>query len=180
MRIPRQVDGARTTPQGVDGLRASRQQLIGQLRAVAYWQRLVQARTDLVVAGLLYSAPVPVPGPPVALAEHWARTGPAAEDPTRAAELRWLAEPPEDLEVGLLVGGLDRGLGDGAGEHLDRLRRVASGLAAHRRGLDDELDAVTLALHDRLALDGAEEVGDPPTSPHLGGRSADRGAPLPG
>lgn len=155
MRIPRQVDGSRTTTQGIDGLRARRQHLVGQLRTVAYWQRLVQARTDLLVAGLLYGAPVPVVDPPEGLVEHDEHhVHDVPEDHVRPADLHQLAPPPEGLDVDLLVGGPQRGLGGGTGAHLDRLRSVAAMLTAHRRGLDDELDAVTLALHDRLAADG--------------------------
>ena len=157
MRIPRQVDGSRTTTQGADGLRARRQHLVGQLRAVAYWQRLVQARTDLLVAGLLYAAPVPVVTPREGLVEHDEHHAhDVPEDHVRPADLNQLAAPPEGLDLELLVGGAPHGLGAGAGVHLDRLRSVAAVLSAHRRGLDDELDAVTLALHDRLAADGAD------------------------
>lgn len=174
MHIPTQPDGSRApdaaAPAGVDGLRARRRRLVGQLRAVAYWQRLVQARTDLVVAGLLYSAtPVlgsrslPVPARPVG------PVGPAAWPAAGADDLHLLAHPPAGVDVARLLHGLASPGGDGGpGAHLDRLREATTLLAGRRRSLEDELDAVTLALHDRLATDGADEPHRTPASADVG------------
>lgn len=155
MHIPRQPDAARVVHPGRGmgsyALRARRQHLVRELRTVIYWQRLVQARTDLVVAGLLYSAAVPAerhPTPPA--------TGPAVPDDD--GDLHALACPPEGLDLTRLIGGLGL-LGDGPGAHLDRLRRATVTLTARRRSLQDDLDAVTLALHERLAADGADDRG---------------------
>ncbi|MGJ7439798.1 hypothetical protein [Aquipuribacter sp. MA13-6] len=171
MHIPRQTDGSRERAArrtghegsgatavpgpaalGADGLRARLERLVAQQRAVTYWQRLVQARTDLVVAGLLYGTPVPAARTLAATTLGGAdqarpATPPCAQDPD---DLHALATPPDGLDVAGLLGvvSLD---GDGPGGHLDRLR-VAAGLLAHRRCvLEAELDAVTLALQDRLA-----------------------------
>lgn len=152
MHIPRQSDGppARTPvrAEGADELRARRRHLVGQLRSVGYWQRLVQARTDLSVAGLLYSAPAPAPVPAPVRAEV-----PSAED----AGPDGLQTPPEGVDIGRLLGGA---CADGPGADLDRLREVTLVLVRRSRALQEELDVVTTALHDRLARDGAE-VGTP-------------------
>lgn len=156
---------------GSEGLRARRQHLIGQRRSVAYWQRLVQARTDLLVAGLLYCAPVPsardLPGAPLS-PEPWAARGPELQPgsddlPDGRDDLHALASPPDGLDVVRLLGapGGPGGALDGPGAHLDRLRSAAATLASHRRGLDYELDAVTLALHRSLAEDGADGLDSP-------------------
>lgn len=147
MRIPRQADGGRATTSGVDGLRARRQDLISRLRTVAYWQRLAQGRTDLLVAGLLYGAPVPLVRRPLSVV-----AGSAAAEPVDDARP---ALPPEGLDVDLLLGGSATRCDPGS--HLDRLRGAALLLTGHRIALEDELDAVTLALHDLLAVDGADE-----------------------
>lgn len=172
MHIPRQTDGSheraarRTGPEGsggtavpgpaalgADGLRARREHLLVQRRAVTYWQRLVQARTDLVVAGLLYGTPVPF-ARTLAAATLTGPTDaaptPSSAGPDDADDLHALAAPPDGLDVSGLLGvvSLD---GDGPGCHLERLR-LAAGLLAHRRCLlDTELDAIGLALQDLLA-----------------------------
>ena len=191
MHIPRQPDGARGA--GADGLRGRRQALVRQVRTVAYWQRLVQARTDLVVAGLLYNAP-PVPGgrtlpvtlgaPTPATGVHtatvltpagsaWAGSAPGGAGRTTPADgddLHHLAEPPEGLDVARLLSCAEDA--DGPGARLERLRDAADLLARRRRRLDEELDAVTLALHDRLAADGDAEAATPPTGSVVGSPSA--------
>ena len=157
-------------PTGTEGLRARRQHLVGQLRTVTYWQRLAQARVDLVVAGLLYGAPAPTttrwtaPAGPRTAAALGALVaglpglrgpGPVeATDATPADDLHALAAPPEGLDVSLLIGPGSDGAGPGA--RLDRLRRSSALLAGRRRVLEEELDAVTQVLHDRLASDGDE------------------------
>ena len=147
MRIPRQSDRSRATraehPDDAAGLRARRHHLVEQLRAVGYWQRLVQARTDLLVAGLLYSAPVPT-----ALARSDRPAGTVADE----ADLAGLANPPEGLDVRCLLAGA---AADGPGAQLDRLRAVTSELVRRSRALLEELDVVTTALHEQLARDGA-------------------------
>ncbi len=154
MHIPRQPDAARVVHPGrgigSDALRVRRQHLVGQLRTVVYWQRLVRARTDLVVAGLLYAAPAPTDrllAPPA--------TGAVVDDD---GDLHDLVSPPEGLDTTRLLGGLGLA-GDGPGAHLDRLRQATVTLTARRRSLQDDLDAVTLALHERLAADGADDQG---------------------
>ena len=149
MRIPRQSDGSGArveNPDDVAGLRARRRHLIAQLRAVGYWQRLVQARTDLSVAGLLYCAPVPggVVGP------GW--VGTPFGDEADTADVSGLGTPPEGLDVPRLLG---EPVPDGPGAQLDRLRQVAIGLACRNRTVREELDVVTTALHAQLARDGA-------------------------
>lgn len=154
MRIPRQatpgdrsaVPGSPGTGgSGVDALQARLEGLVGDVRTVEYWQRLVQARTDLVVAGLLYGAPVPT------TAERLVG-GAASHDAT----------PPEGEVVGL-----DRVLADlaplecsedGPGAHLERLRRTAARLSERRHHLVAEVDAVSLALRDAVEL-VAERAG---------------------
>ncbi|WP_336921435.1 hypothetical protein [Aquipuribacter sp. SD81] len=114
--------------------------LVDELRAVGYWQRLVQARTDLVVAGLLYGSPVPTQAGPHRL------------------------DPRVDDEPSLLAAGMDLerlladlaplcSAGAGPGEHLERLRGSATRLAARRRHLLSEVEALELALQDAAALE---------------------------
>ncbi|WP_380169457.1 hypothetical protein [Jannaschia sp. R86511] len=179
MHIPRQPDGSREhhadrrdgraaagrpgsgpAATGTEGLRTRRRDLVTQQRAVGYWQRLVQARVDLVVAGLLYGAPVPAAsalaaGLGVPLTRDRARdTDPGPCAGPDLADLHALAEPPEGLDVSALLG--RHRADEGPGAQLQRLRQAALLLAGRRHALDEELDAVTLALHDRLARDGAE------------------------
>ncbi len=157
MQIPRQSDGSRTHGAGpadaAAGLRTRRRHLVEQLRSVGYWQRLVQARTDLLVAGLLYAAPVPsavLPG-----AGHPGRPG--------DGDLAGLSSPPEGVDVAGLLAGT---CAEGPGAHLDRLREVSLVLVRRSRALQEELDVVTTALHAQLALDGADE---PAAEPSLAG-----------
>lgn len=150
MRIPRQPDGP--APAGADDLRARRSHLVDRLRTLAYWQRLVQARVDLVVAGLLYRAPA---APSTAWTAPVAASGPTSGDPG-VEYLHALSAPPEGLDVTLLIGCTPQEDG-GPGAYLEQLRRTSLLLLGRRRQLEDELDAVTLALHDRLACDGAED-----------------------
>lgn len=163
MRIPRQSDtsSARTAERaaGAAVLRAHRRHLTGQLRSVGYWQRLVQARTDLSVAGLLYGAPVPTGGSTPAHAGGPPRTGEDDHD------LSGLLVPPEGVDVGRLLQAVGP---EGTGAHLERLRGVALVLAGRRRALQTDLDVVTAALHEQLASDGA----DPDPAPAPGGTAA--------
>lgn len=169
MHIPSQADRsgaahAGATPAGegaaapVEELRARRLHLVQQLRSVGYWQRLVRARTDLLVAGLLYGAPVP--GAPT-----WVPPAAGGPDLHDLPGLDDLSEPPEGLDLGHLLeapGGSGRVQAE-EGERLDRLRAAATVLAGRSRGLQEELDEVTVALHHRLASDGADEAR--PTGP---------------
>jgi len=147
MQLPRQSDRSRASrAEHLDdaaGLRARRHHLVEQLRAVGYWQRLVQARTDLLVAGLLYSSPVPT-----SLARSGWPAGTVGDD----ADLNGLATPPEGLDVRCLLAGV---AAEGPGAQLDRLREVTSELVHRSRALLEELDVVTTALHEQLARDGA-------------------------
>lgn len=190
MHIPRQADGERADRtdgalsraalapvSGVDALRTRRRHLVQQLRAVVYWQRLVQARTDLLVAGLLYTSPVPASGrlsvdagadplaglvwglaPTAPPAHVGVSAGPAPADPS---DLHALGCPPEGMDLDRLLDGIAAPGGTatgGTGEHLARLRGTAALLAAHHGEVQDELDLVTSALHEHLAADGAEET----------------------
>jgi hypothetical protein len=145
---------------------------VGQLRSVGYWLRLVQARTDLSVAGLLYTAPVPAAVP---ARRPWDAAGPAGTD---GADLTDLASPPEGVDVQRLLGAACQ---DSPGAHLERLREVTLVLVRRSRTLQEELDVVTMALHERLALDGAEAdqaaPGPAAAADHLlGGRGDDHAA----
>ena len=149
MQIPRQSDGRRAPgavpADAAAGLRTRRRHLVEQLRSVGYWQRLVQARTDLLVAGLLYAAPVPAAVPP-------GGGHPCGEGD---GDLAGLASPPEGVDVAGLLAGT---CAAGPGAHLDRLREVSLVLVRRSRALQEELDTVTSALHAQLALDGAGEA----------------------
>lgn len=193
MHIPRQADGPRAAltdggpvgtvvapPARVDVLRTRRRHLVHQLRAVVYWQRLVQARTDLLVAGLLYTSPAPGLGDPsvdggdplVGLVWDLAPVapvppadippvGPASGSGEDPSDLHALGQAPDGMELDRLLDGIaapGEGPG-GTGEHLARLRATATLLAEHRGEVQDELDLVTLALHEQLAADGAEGAG---------------------
>lgn len=159
MHIPRQTDGHEVdrlpwrtghgtdvcATVGVTALRTRRDRLVGELRNVSYWQRLVQARTDLVVAGLLYTAPVPT-----------MRVAPPP--PSQCHDVD--AAVPEGMDLARLlceVGPLDLGR-SGPGHHLEQLRRTALELSGRHQELAEELDAVNLALHD-LLLDRGAPVG---------------------
>ena len=149
MRIPRQSDGSGARvehPDDAAGLRARRRHLVAQLRAVGYWQRLVQARTDLAVAGLLYCAPVPG----AAVGPGW--VGTPSGDEADPADLSGLDTPPDGLDVRRLLG---EPVAGGPGAQLDRLRQVAIGLACRSLTVREELDVITTALHAQLARDGA-------------------------
>ena len=153
MRIPRQSDRSRATraehPDDAAGLRARRHALVEQLRAVGYRQRLVQARTDLLVAGLLYCAPVPTAP---------SRSGWPAGTVGDETDLDGPATHPEGLDIVCLLGSA---AADGPGAQLDRLRQVTSELVRGSRALREELDVVTTALHQRLARDGAAAAAVP-------------------
>ena len=62
---------------------------------------------------------------------------------------------------------------ESTGATLDRLRQVSVVLVRRHRCLQDELDEVTAALHERLALDGADQAGaDVPVPGPRGGHAA--------
>ena len=178
MHIPRQSDGSTARPTvraaGAAELRARRRHLVGQLRSVGYWLRLVQARTDLSVAGLLYTAPVPAAVP---ARRPWDAAGPVVTD-DGDADLSGLAAPPEGVDVQRLLGAACQ---ESPGAHLERLREVTLVLVRRSRALQEELDVVTMALHERLALDGAEadQAADRTAAcadDSLGGRGDDHAA----
>lgn len=168
MHIPRQTDGSggagAVRADDLAELRARRRRLVGQLRAVGYWQRLVQARTDLSVAGLLYAAPVPTALP----ATGWS-AGTDGDD----TDLSGLSAPPDGLDVARLLAGSSA---DGPGLHLDRLREVSGLLVRHSRALQEELDLITTALHGRLLLDGTEDPLDEPAQLRADQRADERAA----
>ena len=160
MHIPRQygpAEGA-LTPEA----QRHREHLEHELRRTAYWRRLVQARLDLVVAGLLYAAPAPSPA---------ATAGMVRSDPLRPArragdeaadEVSALSfEAPLGLDVSYLLdgGSADRGPDwrSGAtppdtGTRLDRLRQVLRLLTDAERALVAELHAVTPALREEVDI----------------------------
>lgn len=168
MHIPRQTDGsgagAAVRTDDAAQLRARRRRLVGQLRAVGYWQRLVQARTDLSVAGLLYAAPVPAALP----STGWSVTT-VGDD----ADLSGLSAPPDGVDVARLLAGA---CAEGPGLHLDRLREVSGLLVRRSRVLQEELDLVTTALHGRLVLDGTDEHLDEPADLRADQRAEGRAA----
>jgi hypothetical protein len=136
---------------GAQVLRGRLEELVTELRALGYWQRLVQARTDLVVAGLLYGAPVPTTTERLA-------AGAEAHD----------AAAPEGVDVDRLLADLaPLGCSEaGPGEHLERLRRTTVRLAERRRHLLEEVAATELALQDAAVLaaerlTGAAALGQP-------------------
>ncbi|MFC3689600.1 hypothetical protein [Aquipuribacter hungaricus] len=168
MQIPRQADRSRAPrAERLDGaaeLRARRRHLVEQLRGVGYWQRLVQARTDLQVAGLLYACPVPAavrPAPPSPAAAAWSPSTLGDDDGLTA-----LVPPPAGLDVLGLVGGVPTD----PGAQLGRLRDVALVLVRRSRALQQELDSVTAALHACLARDGAvdDHASDAAEAPAAG------------
>lgn len=155
MHIPRQYAPAqRALTPDAQQHREHLEHLEHELRRTAYWRRLVQARLDLVVAGLLYAAPAPTP----AATEGMVRTDPlrparAAGDgtgPTDGAPLSFAA--PLGLDVSYLLDGGGRD-GDGrgtpatdTGTRLDRLRQVSRLLTDHERTLLAELHALAPVL----------------------------------
>jgi hypothetical protein len=134
MHIPRQSDGSTARPTvraaGAAELRARRRHLVGQLRSVGYWLRLVQARTDLSVAGLLYTAPVPAAVP---ARRPWDAAGPVGTD-DGDADLSGLAAPPEGVDVQRLLGAACQ---ESPGAHLERLREVTLVLVRRSRALQE-------------------------------------------
>lgn len=154
MHIPRQPDArevdrvpcrtvvASPTPVAASALRVRRDHLVAELRTVTYWQRLVQARTDLAVAGLLYTAPVP------AFATRAAVTAPGVAGPWHRLD----APAPAGMDLAALlyqVGPLDGGP-EGTGRHLEQLRSTSLQLLARHHDLSEQLDAVNAALHEEL------------------------------
>ena len=140
-----------------------------QLRGVGYWQRLVQARTDLQVAGLLYAAPVPTSAAAITTSAPRPQ-GPWAPGTHGEEDLTTLTAPPAGLDV---MGLLGAGTRD-PGAQLDRLREVALVLVRRSMSLQEELDTVTSALHETLARDGAADgtVGPTGTIPSASGARA--------
>lgn len=160
MHIPQQYAPTSRVP--TSAAQRHREHLEHELRRTVYWRRLVQARLDLVVAGLLYAAPSPTQ---VATADM-VRTDPLRpthdpddDDRTGAAPLSF--EAPVGLDLSYLLDGSCRDRdGDGRGRcasgtpsdpgaRLDRLREVSRLLADHERSVVAELHAVAPVLQER-------------------------------
>lgn len=161
MHIPRQYAPAQQVLS--PDVQRHRERLADELRRTVYWSRLVQARLDLLVAGLLYAAPSP--------------TQAAVADMHRADPLRHLhplrhldstcgqlsdgpslsMSAPMGMDLSYLLDGGPLGSdgeaeGRGApgvptdtGDRLDRLRATSRLLAQHERSLLVELGIVTPA-----------------------------------
>lgn len=135
MYIPRQYAPAQC---------AQRDRLDDELRRTIYWRRLVQARVDLLVAALLYAAPVPAQR----TVGQVLGGGPQPDlSPSRPTDDAFFPAP-EGIDLGgLLDCAPSGGQHVGPGARLDSLREASRLLGQHERNLRLERTSVELADH---------------------------------